>query len=102
MTYKNNSRKADTYTIKEAIEALLEGYKLQNKLDKTDMVASWAKVMGQPIAEQTSQVYAKGNTLFVKVNSAPLKQELLMNKNKILYILNHKFQYQVIHEIIFL
>jgi len=100
--YQKNYRKASTYTMKEAVETLLQSYRLQEKLDKVDMVESWAKVMGQPIAEQTSQVYAKGSSLFVKVTSAPLRQELQMNKNKILFILNRKFQYQVIKEIVFL
>jgi len=102
MGLNHKSRKADTYTMKEAIDALLDSYKLRTKLDSTQIIQSWAEIMGQPIAEKTSQIFIKDKILCVKIISAPLRNELQMSKNKIVYLLNQKFQYEVIIDITFL
>ncbi|KOY85490.1 hypothetical protein AD998_04375 [bacterium 336/3] len=102
MGLNHKSRKADTYTMKEAIDALLDSYKLRTKLDSTQIVQSWSDIMGLPIAEKTTTIFIKDKVLCVKIISAPLRNELQMSKDKIIYLLNQKFQYDVINDITFL
>jgi hypothetical protein len=102
MSLKNNTRKADTYSLKEAIDVLLDTYRIRVKFDETQIVQSWGEIMGLPIAEKTTQIYLKDKILYVRIISAPLRNELQMSKNKIVFLLNQKFQYDVIKDITFL
>jgi hypothetical protein len=102
MSLKNNTRKADTYSLKEAIDVLLDTYRIRVKFDETQIVQSWGEIMGLPIAEKTTQIYLKDKILYVRIISAPLRNELQMSKNKIVFLLNQKFRYDVIKDITFL
>jgi predicted nucleic acid-binding Zn ribbon protein len=97
-----SSRKADVSSLKECIDELLNSYKLKGKLDQTHVMASWEKVMGSPIASRTVSLSFQEKKLFVKLNSAPLKQELSMSKSKIIKLLNENVGANLIDEIIFL
>lgn len=47
--------------------------------------------MGKPIASRTSAVYLNKRVLFVKLTSAPMKQELVNNKQKVIAVLSEDF-----------
>ena len=96
------SRKADVSPLKDCIKELLDVYKLNGKINQTNIIASWEKIMGASIAKRTSKIYFQENKLFVKLNSAPLKQELTMSKSKIIKMLNEDAGSNVVEEIIFL
>ena len=98
----SSSRKAEVSSLKECIEELLSAYKLRGKLNQTHVLDSWAKIMGSTIAKRTEQIYFQDKKLFVKLNSAPLKHELSMSKNKIITLLNEDAGNRLIEEIVFL
>lgn len=95
-------RKAETSSLKEAIDELLSAYKLRSKYNETHVVASWSRIMGPAIANRTSKIFIKNKKLYVLLNSAPLKSELSMSKSKILEILNKDVQEELLEEVIFL
>ncbi len=105
MYYKKKDttpRSADTLSLKEGIEALLDAYHLRTKFHQTQLVSSWDKIMGGPIASRTEKLFIKDKKLFIKLNSAPLKQELSMSKTRLIQILNGSIGEEVINEIIFI
>jgi predicted nucleic acid-binding Zn ribbon protein len=81
-------RKSNEITLKDAIESLLDAYKLTGKLNETRLIASWDKVVGKHIARHTENIYIKGEILFVKLDSAALKNELTMARTKLVNNLN--------------
>jgi len=95
-------RKSNEITLKEAIEALLITYKLTDKLDETRLVASWDKVVGKLIVRHTEELYVKNRILFVKLDSAALRNELAMAKSKLVISLNRTTGKDVIVDIRFL
>lgn len=97
-----STRSKDQLSLKEAIESLLRVYKLQNKFDETYIIAHWEEIMGKPIAARTTKVYIKDKKLFLSVDSAPLKKELLMAKQKMIELLNKTAQQDIIAEVVFL
>ena len=99
---KYKSRKADTYTLKEAIEAFLRVSPIKSQYQVNSLVDAWSEIMGQPIAEKTTQIYIKDKILFVRLNSAPLRNELQMSKAKILQLYAQKFDSSSLKDIIFL
>ncbi len=98
---KRDQRKSDTSTLKEAVESLLDSYRIKSKYQQTQLISSWGKIMGEPIAKRTSNLYIQDKTLFVTLTSAPLKQELTMGKKKIIEMLQKEFGPEVVDEVIF-
>ncbi len=96
------ARRADTIPLKEGLEALVRAYRLGGKLNEVTVVASWERVMGKAVALKTQEVYVAKGKLFVRLNSAPLKHELVMAKTRVLELLNAAVGAEVITEVIFL
>lgn len=96
------SRKADTYTLKEAIELFLKISPIRNQYQENNLVSAWKEIMGQPISEKTTQIYIKEKVLFVRLSSAPLRNELQMSKAKILELYGQKFGSTSLKDIVFL
>ncbi|WP_187263406.1 DUF721 domain-containing protein [Pontibacter beigongshangensis] len=97
-----NYRKADIQPIGESIQALLKAYKLQGKLSEVNLIQSWGRIMGKPIALKTKELYFKDQKLFVRLDSAPLKHELNMSKSKVIEILNRDAGTEVVKDVVFL
>jgi hypothetical protein len=102
MKKDHTARRADTYTLKEAISELLNAYKLRGKYNETYLVASWSRIMGAAIANRTGRIYINNRKLFVQITSAPLKNELAMSKSKIVEILNREAREDVLEDVIFI
>ena len=49
--------------LKEAIEQLLNVYKLRRKFDETSLIAAWPELMGRAVANRTSQLYNRESDL---------------------------------------
>lgn len=80
---------------------MYKSYHLSGKFNEMKLLGSWERIMGKSIASRTSQIYINKKTLFVKLTSAPLKNELAMSKNKILKLLEGEGAKGVIEDIRF-
>ncbi|HEY0055003.1 MAG TPA: DUF721 domain-containing protein [Pedobacter sp.] len=87
--------------LKEAIEQLLNVYKLKRKFDETALIAAWPELMGKAVANRTSQLYIRERKLFIKVESSVLKNELVMIRSEILKRMNERAGSKVLEEIVF-
>ncbi len=95
-------RSDNTEPLKTVIDRLLKAYRLENKYYEAGLIASWEKVLGKAIANRTDQIYIKDRKLFVRLNSASLRQELSMAKSRLVELLNEQFASAVIDEVVFL
>ncbi len=95
-------RNSNEKSLKEVIGELVSTYKLKAKLGEVRIAESWEKVMGKVIANRTSELFVRNKTLFVKINSAPLKSEMHFSKANIIKMLNDEVGDQVINEIVLL
>ncbi|PWK27416.1 uncharacterized protein DUF721 [Arcicella aurantiaca] len=99
---ENARRKTKALPLKEAIEDMLELYKLRSKFNETYIVAYWEQIMGLPISSRTTELYIKERKLFVQLDSAPLRNELLLAKTKIVTLLNKQVGEDIIDDVIFI
>ena len=95
-------RKPNDITLKQAIDKLLNHYKLRGKFDETGILAMWPEIMGTAVANRTKQIYIHQKKLFVRIESSVVKNELLIVKSAIVDKLNEKSGSQVITDIVFL
>jgi len=98
---KFSQRKSDTTTLKDAINSMMESYKIKGKFDENKLIQSWDTLMGAPIAKRTEKIFLKNKVLYVKLNSAPLRQELTIAKSKVLEIIHRHFDKDLMTDIKF-
>ena len=101
MNSKNSARKSDTTSLKDAIDAMIDSYKLRGKYDQARLITSWETLMGKPIAKRTEKLFIKNRILFVKLNSAPLRQELTIAKAKVLEIIHRVVDKELVEDVKF-
>ena len=95
-------RRADIQPIGESLKALMKAYRLDGKLSEVNIVQSWERIMGKPIALKTQELYFRDHKLFVRLTSAPLKHELNMSKSKVLELLNREAGEGTVVDVVFL
>ncbi len=86
-------------SLKEAIQELLDAYRLNSGLQQVEIQSLWESMMGPYIAKQTEKIKLEGGILHIKVTSAALKNELMMMRTKIAEKLNTELKKQVVSEI---
>ncbi|MBE8720099.1 DUF721 domain-containing protein [Sphingobacterium pedocola] len=92
----------DDISIKQAVEKWLEVFKLRRKFDESSIVSAWPEIMGTSIANRTQQIYIKDKKLFVKVESAVIKNELALMRRQIIGRVNEHVGQVIIEELIIL
>lgn len=93
-------RKTNTQKLGDAIKEMLRLNGIDEKIDEHLLLRSWEKVVGPLISKHTTEIFISGKKLFVKVDSSPLKQELLYSKTKLMKDLNEQVGKVVIEEIV--
>ena len=95
-------RKANDKSIKEAIEQMLNVYKIKRKFEETSVVAHWGDLMGNSVANRTKEIYIYEKKLFLKIESSVIKHEISNMHSQIIEKINEKAGTVLIEEIIFL
>ena len=91
-----------TQSLREAIGKYLKEEKLEGKLNEHKLIGMWQELMGPTIASRTARMFIKKKTLYVNMNSAPLKQELNISKAKVLKLIHQKVGIDIIDDVKFL
>ena len=79
---------------------MLDSYQLREKFSQAQVQSNWAKIMGKAIAKYTTDVYVKNKVLHLYISSAPLKNELLIMKEKVVERVNEALDREVIKDVI--
>ncbi|XOV92467.1 MAG: DUF721 domain-containing protein [Bacteroidota bacterium] len=94
--------KNNTTSFSNALKQFLKSENLEKTWDEKKLIASWHKIMGKPIASRTSKIRIDQGKMFVYLSSAPLKQELTNNKQRVLDMLEEELGYKLVSDIRFL
>ena len=84
----------------EALQQFLNKSKLKTGLQAMQIEDVWEKIMGKTVAKYTDKLQIVGATLFVSTMVAPLKNELLYQKEKIIELVNIELGEKVIKEVV--
>jgi predicted nucleic acid-binding Zn ribbon protein len=98
---KYTARKASSTSVGEAIEQLLDAYKIRGRYNETYITARWQELVGTAIAQRTESVTVREGILYIRLSSAPLRQELLLAKTKFVEMLNKEIGANVLTDIVF-
>lgn len=95
-------RKANDKSIKEAIEQMMQVYKIKRKFDETGIIASWPDLVGKSVANRTKELFIHDKKLFLRIESSVIKNELMLMRTQIIDKINNEAKSVLIEEIIFL
>lgn len=86
MAKRNN----DNLNMGEALREFIKENRLQKGMDKVEVREAWNNLMGNGVANYTSAIELRGDTLFVSLTSSVLREELGLGKSKIIAMLNEE------------
>ncbi|HVW95367.1 MAG TPA: DUF721 domain-containing protein [Mucilaginibacter sp.] len=95
-------RKTNDKSLKEAIEQMLNVYKIKRKFDETSVIAHWPDFVGKSVANRTREIYISNRKLFLRIESSVIKSELMLMRTQIIEKINEEAKEIVVEEIIFL
>ena len=95
-------RKANDKTLKEAIEQMLQVYKIKKRYDETAVIANWPQLVGKPVANRTKELFIHDKKLFLRIESSVIKNELMLMRSQIINKINEEAKAVLVEEIIFL
>ncbi len=87
-------------SLKDALKAMLEQYRLKGKLNQSRIRSKWEEMMGPTIAGYTTDIKLYKGKLFITINSAALRQELSYGKEKIQRLLNEELGEEAVQEVV--
>ena len=84
----------------DAIKEFLERSKLNNGVKALKLTDTWEQLMGKTIARYTEKIELVNRTLFIHTTVAPLRQELMYQKEKIIDRVNEALGPNTINEVV--
>ena len=89
-----------TLSMAEAMQQFLDKSRLKSGIQTVQVEEIWAEVMGKTISKYTDKIQIIGTTLYVTTTVAPLKNELLYQKEKIIERVNEALGEKVINDVV--
>ena len=86
--------------LKNLVEVFLKQNKLEDGLLNIEVKKAWFDLMKNGVSNYTTDVNLKNKTLYIKLSSPALKEELSYGKEKLIKLINDKFDKDLIEKII--
>ena len=87
-------------SIQDAMQQFLKNSRLKNGIQAVRIESLWEDIMGKTISKYTDKIQIINTTLFITTTVAPLKNELLYQKEKIIERVNELMGEVVIKEVV--
>ncbi|NVK63890.1 MAG: DUF721 domain-containing protein [Flavobacteriales bacterium] len=94
-------RTSNEAPLKEVINRWLKAYGLDKKMKEMDVVNSWEEMMGTAVAHRTKEIKIRNGTLYLKMDSSVMRDELSHGKQVIIQRVNEKAGFQIINDVWF-
>jgi predicted nucleic acid-binding Zn ribbon protein len=88
------------FSLGEAMKQFLNQSRLKGSMQALQIEDVWETIMGKTIARYTDKIKIHGSVLYISTTVAPLKQELLYQKEKIIQRVNEALGEKTIKEVV--
>ena len=88
------------YSMGDALKKFLQKSRLNGYMQALQIEEVWEKIMGKTIAKYTEKIQIHGQVLYITTTIAPLKQELLYQKEKIIERVNEVLGANTVKEVV--
>ena len=87
-------------SIQEAMQQFLNKSRLRTGIQSVQIESVWEKLMGKTVAKYTDKIHISGSTLFIHSSVAPLKNELMYQKESIISRVNEALGSKQIKDVV--
>lgn len=87
-------------SIQDVLKNFISHNKLQGGIDKVEVKEVWFNLMGNGVANYTEEVELRKDTLYVKLTSAVLREELMFGRDKIIKMINQEIGKEVVKTLV--
>lgn len=91
---------SDAISLGDAVKKFLESSRIKNQIQSLSIDVHWEKIMGKTIANYTDKIEIRNKTLFIYTTVAPLKNELVFQKDLIIQRVNEQIGAGSITEVV--
>jgi predicted nucleic acid-binding Zn ribbon protein len=86
--------------LKDVIQQLLDSYHLREKVNEIRLVENWEKLFGKTISKYTKKMFVNNKKLYLIIDSAPLRQELMYSRDKMVERINEAIEKDFVREVV--
>ena len=79
-----NKRQGQEKPLGQLVKGIMKAYGLEDKLKSYDLIAAWPELMGPAVAQRTTDIRIENNTLYLKIDSSVMRDELFHGKQIII------------------
>jgi len=90
-----------TYSMREAIDKMLEESRWKNRYYASKIRLDWALLMGNAVANCTGEIRLQDGKLFITTYNASLKHELSFSKQLLIAKINQHLGENIVKDIFF-
>ena len=90
----------EEHSMQDILKEFIQVNKLDSGMDKVDVEQAWKNLMGNGVNNYTEEVLLKRTTLYVKLSSAVLRNELSYGKDKIIKMINEEMGKEVVKSLV--
>ncbi len=93
-------KRTNESTLGQAIDQLVDSLGLREKLDEQAIASLWDELAGGMVAKHTVAVRLRRGKLHIKVDSAPLRQELTFMREALIKTINARLGRTVVVQVL--
>ena len=94
------NKRDNTQKLSSIINKVINKNNLRHKIDQLSIIDIWRDIIGENIHKYVKEEKVKDYTLYIKLKSSVVRNEISYNKSRIIEKINKKIGKQAIKEII--
>lgn len=94
------SKRDNTQKLSSIINKVINKNNLRHKIDQLSIIDIWRDIIGENIQKYVKEEKVKDYTLYIKLKSSVVRNEISYNKSRIIEKINKKIGKQAIKEIV--
>ena len=94
-------RTSNESPLKDVIDRYLKAYRLDGKMLELDVISAWPEMMGTAVAHRTKEITIRNKTLYLKMESSVMRDELAHGKEVIIQRVNQQAGKELINDVWF-
>jgi len=96
------NKRQNSQSIGDILQQYIKKSGIQPKLDEAEVIRRWEDIVGSMIDKHTTKIYLNNKKLYIRFDSAALKQEMSYAKTTLLDNVNRSIGHIVADEVIFI
>lgn len=88
--------------LKELLASFWKASPFQQQLASARLRSAWQRAMPKAVCDRTERIYLHKGKIVLKINSAPLRQELHSNRDKLLALFQEALPQSALQEVLVL